>query len=69
MTDEQFTILCGMIVRGTSLPTACDMMDLDLREVMDETSNDPKLLCDLYSALTVRAHALGITIEGEQQPQ
>jgi hypothetical protein len=40
MTDQQFTQLCGLILRGTSLPTACDILELDLRQVMVEVGED-----------------------------
>jgi hypothetical protein len=56
MTDAEFTQLCGTILRGVSLLTACDSLGLDVREVLTQVEEDPRLLCDLYAAMVLRAH-------------
>jgi hypothetical protein len=58
MTDAEFTHLCGTILRGTSLFTACELLELDVREVLAQIENDPRLLSDLYSAMAMRARMM-----------
>lgn len=59
ITEELFDSLCGKVLRGSSLTTACHCMGLDLAAVIDYVSEDPRLLGDLYAAMNMRAHALG----------
>jgi hypothetical protein len=56
MNDSTFSQLCGEILRGASLLTACDLLGLNVREVLAQVEEDPRLLCDLYSAMVLRVH-------------
>lgn len=69
MTDAQFTTLCGMISRGASLPTACEILGLDLRDVMDTIGDDRLLLCDLYQVMIMRAAQLHLPTSEPIEPR
>ena len=56
ISDTEFTLLCGSILRGTTLKTSCDCAGLTVDAVMDYVEGDAARLNDLFAALIMRAH-------------
>lgn len=55
VTDADLTTICGLIVRGTSLATACELVGVTLDDLFAHIGDAPGDLTALFSAMMSRA--------------
>lgn len=55
MTDADLTTICGLIMRGTSLPTACELTGVTMEALFDHIGDNATDIGSLCGALMHRA--------------